>query len=215
MSNLNSSKQTEFDYLDSIRSRHGPIAVYRRDPKFLRRAVIGWLTIIAGVTFVMYFLVGPPQSVDLWIGLGLCIWVAGILCFVFVRAGHKRIEVDFVSEHIRLFGYRYPLSFWDVWSKKFVEIPFHEIIFVERPYQGHSSVGSVDVYTKQSRFCFLESTERHTELEMVLDGICSLNPELYRRKRKRNVWISKAVVRWIVPAVVVTGVLVLSYILLP
>ena len=135
----------------------------------------------------LLFLIMSPASLAQAVGITaiLMVVIFGIFEVIYRRSKNKRVEVDFDLDVVRLYGFRYPLGFWDIGPKKLIELGFDDFLYVE---YTSSKIESVIVHTKQSKFYVMETLEKYSQLVSMLSGLGTEGEhEIEKRKRTRKI----------------------------
>ena len=112
---------------------------------------------------------------------------------VFDCSRSKCVELHSYNRCIVIRGFVYPLGFFDIFPKREVVLQFSDICRTKSQY---SKVGChYIIFTKQTRFRFLDHFDRSEELFDVLTSIANKNNHLESKSEKsyksmmRSFWI--------------------------
>jgi hypothetical protein len=135
-----------------------------------------WRYVFFGVIFILFTLYrwfdhGGFTPLDIAIFFGYVVIVLVLNEFISSRVRKRVVEFDFDLQELRLAYAVYPLSFFDIWRKKEVVIPFRQIRTVHRLPRYKGMWEHVYVYTDKSWFTVSDYFERYDELMSILNEL--------------------------------------------
>lgn len=169
-----------------------PTSVYQTDRVSAYLALVFPLLplyIVMGMAIVRFW--------DKWI-----FWVVAVpLVFVCTLAFYKcfdcsrskKIELYSNERLIALYGFVYPLGFYDILPKKFVELQYSDIRGVKRTNKNGTTYFTV--FTQVSKFRFMGHFDRSEELYRVLGSISVKNNHPQSESEKAYALMSR--IYWI------------------
>ncbi len=146
-----------------------------------------YVTLFGGVA--LGFLIAAIEDGEVSWGLFLILFLVKGIFVLIIEFSHRfakdmRVSFDFEQRIVVLEGVFYPQSFWDVFSKKYVEIPFDDFVGV---VNGSSRNGrSHFVYTKESRLNVGEYFENY---DLMIDLFREISKDSDGVPLRRNIWV--------------------------
>lgn len=173
-----------------------PTSVYQTDRVSAYLALVMPLVplyIVAGI--------GVPRYASNWIFWAISVPMLAIVTYssykIFDCSRSKKIELYGDNETLIVYGFIYPLGFFDIAPKKQVILQYSDICGTTT--MTRRGVTSYTIYTHDSQFRFLDHIDRSMELFSLLTSMADQNnhPESKSQKSSRmmirGLWISVGV----------------------